>query len=145
MVDVRPSGIPAKTIRALAAGAIITTIQVGLVYVSQNLAVLLVLGPILGWSMATWSLGNWGEAKVLHAWPIGLANLVWIFFAHGFEDRFGTQGPAMALLALGVLTFVVSSLCFFGRDGGLKQDLAKAKNVAEERRAAQQGDEADKA
>jgi hypothetical protein len=137
--------MPARTVRALAAGAIITAIQVGLVYASQNLAVLLFLGPILGWSMANWSLGNWSHTKVRHAWPIGLADLVWILFAHGFEDGFGAQGPAMALRALGVLTFVVSSLCFFGRDGGIKLDHTRAQNVAEERRAAQQGDEADKA
>ena len=143
MEEVPTRNMPTRTVRALAAGAIITAIQVGLVYASQNLAVLLFLGPILGWSMANWSLGSWSQTTVRHAWPIGLADLVWILFAHGFEDGFGPQGPAVALRALGILTFVVSSLCFFGRDGGLKQDLAKAKNVAEERRAAQQGDEAD--
>jgi len=141
--EVPTRNIPGRAVRALAAGAIITAIQVGLVYASQNLAVLLFLGPILGWSMANWSLGNWSQTKVRHAWPIGLADLVWILFAHGFEDGFGPQGPAMALRALGVLTFVVSGLCFFGRDGGMKLELSRAQDAAEERRAAQQGDEAD--
>jgi hypothetical protein len=122
--EARWRSLPARVGRALGAGAIITGVQVGLLYASMNLALLLFGGPILGWTLATWVLGTWHHTKVRYAWPIGLANLTWIFFAHGFEDGFGDRGPAIGLGVLAILTFFVSGLCFFGRDNVALQSRA---------------------
>jgi hypothetical protein len=101
----------------LAAGAVISAVQVAVLYLFKNVVLLLFIGPIIGWSVATWSLRTWRQTKVWHAWPIAFADLAWIVLAIGLEDG-GPRGLSIAFAALAVLSLFAGTLCFFGRDGG---------------------------
>ena len=59
-----------RGLSALTAGAAITVVQAAVLYLSNNVALLLLRGPTVGWSLAAWNLGTWKRTKVWHAaWP----------------------------------------------------------------------------
>ena len=111
------TGYLRRWLRSVAAGALISSVQVAVLYLSNDVVLLLFIGPIIGWGVATWSLRTWRRTKVWHAWPLALANLAWMFLAVGLEDG-GPRGLSIAMVSLAVLSMFVGTLCFFGRDGG---------------------------
>jgi hypothetical protein len=107
----------ARSVRSLAAGAVITAVQLLILYLSSDAIVLVLIGPVLGWSVAAWALGVWKWTRVSHAWPIGLADLAWLVLAGGMHDALeGPRGQALIFGSLAVLSMGVGSACFFGRD-----------------------------
>jgi hypothetical protein len=112
----------ARSVRSLAAGAVITTVQLLVLYLSNDAIVLVLIGPALGWSVAAWALGVWRWTRVTHAWPIAFADLAWLFLAGGMHDALqGPRGASLLFGSLAVLSMGVGTACFFGRDveGGI--------------------------
>jgi hypothetical protein len=106
-----------RGIRSLAAGAVITAVQVLVLYLSNDAFILVLAGPALGWSVAAWVLGVWRWTRVTHAWPIAFADLAWLFLAGGMHDALeGPRGQSLLFGSLAVLSMGVGTACFFGRD-----------------------------
>ena len=100
----------------MAAGTIITLAQVLVLYVSNDAVVLVLIGPALGWSVATWVNGIWKHTKLTHAWPIGFADVAWLFLAGGMHDALeGSEGRLLLFGSLAVLSMGAGTACFFGR------------------------------
>jgi hypothetical protein len=123
-------GYLARSVRSLVAGAVITVIQLLILYLSGDAIVLLLVGPVLGWSVAAWALGVWKWTRVTHAWPIGFADLAWLVLAGGMHDALeGPRGQARLFGSLAVLSMAVGSACFFGRDverGMIRRETASS-------------------
>jgi len=74
--------------------------------------VLVIIAPMVGWMFASHVFD--AGAKVWHAWPVILTNLVILMLGHGFEDSglpFWTPIGAIALLSM-----LVAALAFLRED-----------------------------
>lgn len=100
--------------RSIVAGLLITAVQVSILLFSHSLLATALLGPPAGWLLATRLLQGERRSKVIHAWPLTLAHVPWVFyldaFAHGLHSE-RLWSP------VAVLSIIVGTLCFFGRDG----------------------------
>ena len=113
----RRVGYRKRGLRALAAGAIIAAVQLLVLILSNNAIVMVLIGPALAWSAASWVLGAWGRMRVINAWPIGFADLGWLFLAGGMHDALeGPRGSALLFASVAVLSLGVGGACFWGRD-----------------------------
>lgn len=110
-------GYLGRCVRSLVAGAVITVVQVLVLYLSDDAIVLVFIGPVLGWSVATWALGVWRSTRLTHAWPIAFADVAWLLLAGSMHDGLeGEGGRALLFGSLAVLSMAVGGACFFGRD-----------------------------